>query len=194
MKPLLPFLTQLLPLLAFIVVDAFVTDVRISIAVAIAFALGQLAVTWVRSHRFEWFVLLDVALISVLGGLSIAFEDELFFKVKPALVEGVTLVMMVGLMLAPARFLVAYFSRQMPGRELGPEAVGLMKQMLGLMSACTVVHIGLVLYTAVASSKETWAFVSGPGFYLCLLPLGLFVWRARRSRRSAPDRQGVTTP
>jgi intracellular septation protein A len=186
LNPLMPFLTQLLPLLAFLVVDAFVTDVRISIAVAIAFAVVQLLVTWARARRFDWFVVLDVVLIAGLGGLSIALEDEFFFKLKPAIIEGVSVVVMLALVFAPARFLLAYLGRMVPNGSLGPEAVGMMKQLLWLMCACTVVHIALVLYTAVAATKETWAFVSGPGFYLCLLPLGAYVLRARRSPRKAP--------
>lgn len=180
MNPLTPFLTQLLPLLAFLVVDALVTDVRISIAVAVLFAVVQLIVTWARSRRFDWFVVLDVVLIVGLGGLSIALEDEFFFKLKPAIIEAVSVVVMLGLVLAPVRFLSAYLGRVVPNGQLGPDTLAVMKQLLVLMCVSTVVHIGLVLYTAVAATKETWAFVSGPGFYLCLLPLVLFVLRARR--------------
>lgn len=182
--PMAPFLTQLLPLIAFIAVDAFVTDVRISIACAVLFAVGQLAVTWVRRRRFEWLVLLDVGLIVGLGGLSIALQDERFFKVKPAIVEAVTIALLVGLLLAPGRFLLGYLGRVVPGRALGPEAVGALKSMLGLVCAATALHVGLVLYTAFYASRELWAFVSGPGFYLLLLPLGAaLAWRSRRKAR-----------
>jgi intracellular septation protein A len=176
-------LTQLLPLLVFIVVDAFVTDARWSIASAIVFAVGQLAFTWAKQRRFEWFIVLDVALIAGLGGISIAFDDEVFFKVKPAIIEAVGLVLLVGLLLAPERFLLAYLSRMTPGQELKAEAAAAMRSTLALLCGGTVVHIALVLYTAFRSSRPVWAFVSGPGFYVLVVPLMFGVPLARRLRR-----------
>ena len=140
------FLTQLLPLIVFIVVDSFVTDVRISIVAAILFAVGQMVFVYVRTRRFEWLILIDVGLIVALGGVSIAFDNELFFKVKPAIIEGLTIVFIAVLILAPGRFLLRYFGRMMPGMVFRPEALRMMKLMLGLICAGTAVHIGGVLY------------------------------------------------
>jgi len=193
MKPITLLLTQLLPLVVFVVVDAFVTDVRISIASAVLFAFGQLVLTWVRHRRFDWFVLLDVAVISVLGAISIAFDDEVFFEVKPAIVEGLTILLMVGLIAAPGRFLLRYLGRMTPGVTLRPEAVGTMKSMLAVMSVCVVLHVGAVLYAALRSTRQTWAFVSGPGFYIALLPMVVAVVIARRRSRNARARE-VKTP
>ncbi len=182
------FLTQLLPLIVFIIVDSFVEDVRISILAAVLFAGGQLVFVYVHSRRFEWLVLVDVGLIAALGGVSIAFDNELFFKVKPAIVEGVAIVFILALILAPGRFLLRYFGRMMPNMALSPEALRMMKVMLALICAGTAVHIGGVLYTAFCSSREVWAFVSGPGFYIIILPIGLVLGLVMRSRRKAQKR------
>lgn len=186
LNPMVLFLTQLLPLIVFIIVDSFVTDVRISIVAAIIFAVGQMAFVYVRSRRFEWLILVDVGLIAGLGGISIAFDNELFFKVKPAIIEGVAIVFILALILAPGRFLLRYFGRMMPGTTFRPEALKMMKLMLGLICAGTAVHIGGVLYTAFWSSREVWAFVSGPGFYIIVLPIAavpVIVMRLRRRAR-----------
>jgi intracellular septation protein A len=175
------FLTQLLPLVVFIVVDALVTDVRWSIACAVVFAVGQLGYTWLRQRRLDWFVLVDVGLIVGLGGVAIAFDNDLFFKVKPAIIEGLSIVLVVALVLAPDRFLLGYFGRMMP--TLRPEALGVMKSMLVWMALFTAVHVAAVLYTAFRSSKQTWAWVSGPGFYLLFIPIVLFVLVKRRAAR-----------
>lgn len=175
-------LLQVLPLLVFLLVDLLVDDVRISIAAAIGFAMVQLVVTWARRRRFDWFVVLDVALIAGLGGVSIALKDELFFKLKPAIVEGVTIVFMVGLLLAPTPFLTRYLERLTP-KPLGAEGLSLMRAMLAWGSAATAVHIVAVLYCAFFESKAVWAAVSGPGFYAAYLPvMGFLVWRARAKR------------
>lgn len=189
MNPLL-FLTQLLPLIVFIVIDSFVKDVRISILSAVLFAVGQLVFTYLKVHQFDWFVVLDVGLICAFGALSIALKNDLFFKLKPAIIEGATIVFMLALILARDQFLAGYFGRMMPGMRLKPEAIGLMKTMLGWMCVYVALHIGAILYTAFYSSRKVWAFVSGPGFYLVFIPIMAVVlgkrlslrWQARRNR------------
>jgi len=187
MSPL-TLLTQLLPVVVFIVVDALVTDVRISILCAVLFAVGQLAVTWVRRRRFDWFVVLDAGLVVFFGGVAIVSANDLFFKIKPAIIEGISAVLMLGLLVAPDRFLTGYFGRMMPGRPLRPEAIQAMKALLAWMALFTGLHIGAVVYTAFHSSKEVWASVSGPGFYLVFVPMVAWVWgkrvRARRAVRT----------
>jgi intracellular septation protein A len=173
-------LTQLLPLIVFIVVDALVTNPRISILCAVVFALGQLTYTWIKSRRLDWFVLVDVGLIVILGGLAIVSENDRFFKVKPAIVEGVSIVFMLALILAPDRFLIGYLRRTMP--QLRPEALGVMKSMLVWMSLYTALHVAAVLYTAFRASRQTWAWVSGPGFYLVLIPMVAFVLVKKRRK------------
>lgn len=178
-------LLQFLPLLVFAVVDGFVDDPRISIGAAVAFAAGQLAVTWLKTRRLDWFLVLDVALIVALGGVSIAFDNELFFKLKPALIEGLSVAFIVGLVFAPARLLIGYFGRFMPGVVLTPEALRPVKRLLLASSALVLLHIGAVVFTALRASKETWAFVSGPGFYLLLLPMFGLAWLQRRRNDKA---------
>ena len=182
-KPMLLFAAQILPLIVFIVLDSFVEDVRISIVAAIIFAACQMGFIYFLNRRIEWLVLVDVGLIAALGGVSIAFDNDLFFKVKPAIIEGLAVLLFAGLLLAPRPFLKRYFERMMPQAELPEQALDRMRPMLGLMIVCTIGHIGAVLYTAWYSSREVWAFVSGPGFYLSLLPLVLYVLAIRiRSR------------
>lgn len=183
MNRLSPALTQLLPLLVYIVVDTFVTDARISIGCAVAFAIGQLAYGYGKTRAVEWFVVLDLVLIVGFGGFSIVSGDELFFKLKPAIIEVFSLVFMLGLLVAPARFFEAYLGRFTPESAVHPDDTGVLKGMLGLMCGWMVLHIGAVLYTALYASKELWVFVSGPGFYLVLLPMGaVILWKRRGDR------------
>lgn len=190
MNPMFIF-SQLLPLLVFIIIDSFVKDVRISIISAIVFAIGQMIVTYLRLHQFDWFILVDVALITGLGVISIVLKNDLFFKLKPAVVEGVTILFMLALILASDRFLSGYFSRYMPGTSIGPEAIGMMKTLLGWMCLYVLLHIGAVLYTAYFSSKRVWAIVSGPGFYLVFIPVMIFVLIKALKNRNKPKQQAL---
>jgi intracellular septation protein A len=171
MNPMM-FLGQMLPLIVFIIVDALFNNVRISIVSAIVFAAGQLVFYYAKTGRFDWFVLLDVGLIIALGTIAIVFKNDLFFKVKPAVIEAAAIVFFLVLILSPDRFLFDYFGRMVPaGMVLKPAAIGTMKTMLLWMCGYILLHIGAVLYTAFYSSRKMWAFVSGPGFYLLFIPV-----------------------
>lgn len=183
-------LTQLLPLLVFLVVDAFVEDVRISIACAVVFAVGQLVFTWRRDRKVDWFVLLDVALIGALGAVSILSDDELLFRLKPAILEGVAAVFMLALILAPEGFLRGYLGRVMPAGALTPEALRRLRRLLAWMTLLVVCHLVVVVVCALGASRRTWALVSGPGFYLLFAPfLVAALVRFLRDRRRVDRRR-----
>jgi intracellular septation protein A len=184
MNPMM-LLGQMLPLLIFIIVDSIFNNIRTSIISAVVFAAGQLVFYFVKTGRFDWFVILDVALIAGLGAISIIFKNEIFFKVKPAIIEAATIIFFLALVVSPDKFLLDYFGRMMPsGMTLNPAAMGIMKKMLLWMCGYVVIHIGAVLYTAFYSSRKLWAFVSGPGFYVLFVPvMGVVLVKAIRKRR-----------
>ncbi|HEX2958933.1 MAG TPA: septation protein IspZ [Chitinispirillaceae bacterium] len=181
-------LGQMLPLIVFIIVDSFCNNIKISIISAVVFAAGQLLFFYLKTGGFDWFVLLDVGLIAGLGSISILLKNEMFFKVKPAIIEAATIIFMMVLIFSPDRFLLDYFGRMMPkGMALNPAAIGALKNMLLIMSGYIVVHIVAVLYTAKFSSRRMWAFVSGPGFYLLFIPIMAFVFLKKMgSRKNRP--------
>jgi intracellular septation protein A len=187
MSPMM-LLGQMLPLVVFIIVDALFNNIKASIISAIAFAVGQLFFFYRKTGQFDWFVLLDVGLIVGLGVVSIILKNDIFFKVKPAVIEAATIVFFLVLVLMPDRYLLGYFGRMMPaGMVLKPAAIGAMKTMLLWMCGYVFIHIGAVLYTAFYSSRKMWAFISGPGFYLLFIPVmaGLLVKNLRMRRKMA---------
>lgn len=177
-------LTQLLPLLVFLVVDAFVEDVRISILCAVVIAVGQLVLTWRRDRRVDWFVFLDVGLIAGLGAVSILSDDELLFRLKPAILEGVAVVFLLVLLGAPVGFLRGYLGRVMPAQALTPEALARLRRLMAFMTLLVLSHLVVVVVCAFHASRRTWALVSGPGFYLLFTPfLIAALLRFLRNRR-----------
>jgi intracellular septation protein len=183
-------IAQMLPLIIFLIVDMLFNNVRISILSAMAFAAVQLIMFYVKTGRFDWFVFVDVALIAGLGTVSIISKNDLFFKVKPAVIEGATIVFFLVLFFLPDRVLTGYFGRMLPkGMALNPAAIAMMKPMLLIMSVYVLVHIGAVLYTAFHASRKVWAFVSGPGFFLFFIPvMAVLYFRSLRRRRKNTSR------
>ena len=186
---LLQLFGQMLPLIIFIIVDMIFNDVKISIISAIGFAAAQLVLFFIKTGRFDWFVFVDVALIAGLGTISIVSKNDMFFKVKPAVVEAVAIVFFLVLVFLPDRFLFSYFSRMLPkGMTLNPAKISTMKSMLLFMSVYVLFHIGAVLYTAFHASRKVWAFVSGPGFFLLFIPvMAVLFFRTLRQRRTMAE-------
>ncbi|HEX3019895.1 MAG TPA: septation protein IspZ, partial [Chitinispirillaceae bacterium] len=169
----------------YIIVDSLCNNIRISIISAIVFAAGQLLFYYLKTGQFDWFVLLDVALIAGLGVISIISKNDMFFKVKPAIVEGATIIFMLVLIFLPDQFLYNYFGRMLPkGMSMNPAAIGTLKTMLLWMCGYIILHIGAVLYTAFYSSRRIWALVSGPGFYLLFIPMmvGILIKKMKRRK------------
>lgn len=184
-------LGQMLPLLVFIIVDSVYNNIRVSIISAILFAAGQLFFFYLKTGQFDWFVLVDVGLIALLGTISIISKNEMFFKVKPAIIEGVTIVFMLVLVFLPDNFLLNYFGRMMPkGMSLNPSAIGLLKTILLWLCFYTTLHIGAILYTAYFSSRRMWAIVSGPGFFLLFIPIMIGLLIKRNTLRRAQNKSG----
>jgi intracellular septation protein A len=177
---------QLLPILVFLVVDGLVEDPVWAIGAALAFVAFQTVVMLVRHRRFDWLILLDAALIGGLGAISLLSEDDLFFKLKPAIMEGLMVPLFLFLALGGPGLLQRYLERYTAGVTFRPEALPLLRRMLVLMSLLIAVHAGAVVLAALHMSRRAWGLVSGPGFYVLAVPiLGWTLYQRLKARRAA---------
>lgn len=183
-------LFQLLPILAFLLVDGLVQDPLWAIGAALTLVLAQAVVIYARERRLDGFVLFDVLLIGGLGAVSLVSKNELFFKLKPAIMEVVIVPFFLVLALGGERLLSGYFGRFLgKGMALHPQVLPLMRRLLGLMSVLVLLHAGAVVWAAYRADRQTWGWISGPGFYLVLLPVALWALfrRLRHGRAPAPE-------
>jgi intracellular septation protein A len=183
---------QFLPILVFLVVDAIVENTVISIIAAVLFTAVQTGITWYMSKKFDYFLLADLALIAVMGGISIATKDDSFFMIKPAIIEALCVPFLLFIVFAPGSFIARYFGRYMPpGRTLTAAAIPLLKRMLLVMAVYIVLHAMAIMYASRHASRKIWALVSGPGFYAVLLPVAAYVLiaRYRQSRGAEQNRE-----
>lgn len=162
LKKLLP---GFLPLFVFIAADE-IWGTEVGLIVAVVFGMGQLVFTLIREKRLDKFVLFDTGLIIVLGLVSILLENEIFFKIKPALI-GVILVAILGISaFTPHNFLLGMSKRYMKGIEMNQVQLKQMTTSIRIMFFIFLVHTALVFYSAFYMSKEAWAFISGGLFYI----------------------------
>ena len=83
-------LPGLVPLLIFILADE-IWGTMVGLYVALGFGIAEFLFYYIKDKIIDRFILLDTLLLIVLGAISIVFENDLFFKIKPALIEAILL-------------------------------------------------------------------------------------------------------
>jgi intracellular septation protein A len=183
--PVRILLIQMLPIIVFLVVDAFVEDPAWAIVSALVFVVFQAGWIFFRQRRFEWLILVDTALIGVLGGISLISDDDLFFKLKPAILEAVMVPLFLFLALGGNNVLNRFLQRYTAGIAIAPAVFPLLKKLMLGIALMVALHAGVVVLAALYMSRQAWGWISGPGFYLLLVPMFLYIqFYKRKLRRS----------
>ena len=164
LKRMLP---GLLPILIFILADEL-WGTTIGIYVAVAVGIIQLAFIGIKEKRIEKFVLIDTGLIVAMGGISVLLHDDIFFKLKPAIIE-IILAAVLGISAFSSKNLLMKMSeRYMKDVKFQDAQIQQMKQQVRELFYIVVTHIVLVVYSAYQLSNEAWAFISTGLFYIML--------------------------
>ena len=172
LKKLLP---GLIPLFIFILADE-IWGTKIGLYVALGFGIGEFLFYFIKDKFIDKFIILDTGLLIVMGAVSIALENDLFFKIKPALIE-VILLSIIGFSLwGPKNIIMVMSQRYMGEMNFNPEQEKLMRQNMLAMFWITSVHIILVILSALYMSKEAWLFISGGLFYILFAAYFAFLW------------------
>ena len=164
-KLLLQLLPGFIPLLAFIIADEL-WGTRIGLIVAITSGIIELTYYWIKDRKFDKFILFDTLLIIVLGVVSIVLENDVFFKIKPALI-GILMCVILGVsVFTPSNILLNMSKRYMKGVELNDQQYRQMKKSMKGIFWLFLGYVLLVLYSVWFMSNEAWAFISGGLFYI----------------------------
>jgi isopentenyldiphosphate isomerase/intracellular septation protein A len=186
LKSLLP---GLLPLVIFVGADAVFGE-TIGLYVGIGTGIVEFFYTLIKDKRADPFVAADTLLLAATGALSLVLNNDIFFKLKPAIIELVLVLAMGAMLVLPDSVLKGYIGRQLRGMTIPDSALPSMKKGLGLMLALIVLHAALTFYAAFALSTAAWGFVSGGLLYILFAVYalgGFFAGRAkaRKARASA---------
>ncbi len=176
LKKLLP---GFVPLFVFILADE-IWGTKIGLYVALAVGVGELLFIWIREKRFDKFILFDTLLLIALGGISILLNNDLFFKLKPGLIELILIVILGVSAFSPLNIIGLMSKRYMQNIEFNEAQVKQMRRSLKYLFYLFLLHTLLVFYATFYMSNEAWAFISGGLFYVIF---GLyFVFELARQR------------
>lgn len=159
------FTIGFIPLLIFIIVDEFY-GTRAGLIAAIAVGAAEFAFYYIRDRRIESFILFDVILIIAMGTVSILLDNEIFFKLKPALIELILLILLGIHAFSQKPLLLMMGKRFLKNITVNDLQMKMMQKMSRLIFFIILVHIILIVYAAYYMSKESWAFIAGGLFYI----------------------------
>jgi isopentenyldiphosphate isomerase/intracellular septation protein A len=162
LKKMLP---GLIPLLIFIIADE-IWGTMVGLYVALGFGIAEFLFYYIRDRIIDRFIFLDTLLLLALGAISIVFENDLFFKIKPALIEAILLAVIAFSLWGPRNIMMAMSERYMGEIRLDSTQEKSMRNSMLAIFWITVVHIILVIFSAFYMSKEAWFFISGGLYYI----------------------------
>ncbi len=164
---LLKLLPGFLPIVVFIIADE-VWGTTVGLYVAIGFGVVSLAYIYLKERRFDKFVLFDTLLIVVLGAVSLWLDNDVFFKLKPALIGVMMCALMAISVFTPKNLLMAMTQRYMGSMNFSNEQYQQLNRNFKRMFYVFVVYTVLVFYSVWFMSTEAWAFISGAFLYIVL--------------------------
>jgi isopentenyldiphosphate isomerase/intracellular septation protein A len=161
-KKLLP---GFIPLFVFIAIDE-IWGTRAGLVAALVIGVAEMGWIGIKEKRFDGFVLFDTGLLLILGSISLWLDNDIFFKLKPGLVELILCAVIAVSAFSKMNIVGMMTQRYMKDLELDEQQMAQFRKTLQLMFFVFLIHTLIVFYSAFYLSKEAWAFISGGLFYI----------------------------
>lgn len=162
LKKLLP---GFIPLFVFIAIDE-IWGTRAGLIAALVIGVSEMIWIWIKEKRFDKFVLFDTALLVVLGSVSIILDNDIFFKLKPGLVELILCAVLGVSAFSKLNIIGLMTQRYLKEMEMNEQQMAQFRKTMQTMFFVFLFHTLLVFYSAFYLSKEAWAFISSGLFYV----------------------------
>jgi len=154
-----------IPIVAFIIADE-VWGTFYGLLVAIGIGVIELTYGLIKYRKTDRFVILDVGLLLMLGGVSLIFDNDIFFKIKPGIIN-LIITGLIGYSAFSKNNIVFMMSkRYIKGMEINPYQMWLMKGSMVRLFWILLVYSLLTLAAAFIPQKRVWDFMAGPGMFV----------------------------
>jgi isopentenyldiphosphate isomerase/intracellular septation protein A len=162
LKKLLP---GFIPLFVFIAADE-IWGTKVGLFVAVGVGIAEMLYIAIKEKRFEKFVLFDTLLLVVLGAVSILLDNDIFFKLKPGLIELILVAVLAVSAFSKVNIIGLMGQRYLKETSFNDAQMAQMRRSLKVLFYIFAGHTILVLYATFFLSKGAWAFISGGLFYI----------------------------
>ena len=181
LKKLLP---GFIPLFVFIAIDE-IWGTTAGLVAALVIGVAELLWIGIKEKRFDKFVLFDTLLLVILGGVSILLENDIFFKLKPGLVELILCAVLAVSAFSQVNIIGVMTQRYMKDFQMNEGQLKQLRDSMKMMFFVFFAHTLLVFYAAFYMSKEAWVFISGGLFYMLFGLIFIYeYWSQKRKQKS----------
>lgn len=167
------FSRGMFPILIFIIIDEFY---GLFAGIIGAFILGiiEILFVWFKEKQFDKFILFDTTLILVFGTISLITDNDLFFKIKPAVIQVLLLIMLALMIFTNGSLLQGVMKRYHKGIIVDNNQLKKMQKSMIPLFLIIFLHTILVFYSAIFMSTKAWGFITKGLFYIILAVY--FLW------------------
>jgi isopentenyldiphosphate isomerase len=162
LKKLLP---GFIPFFVFIAADE-IWGTKTGLFVAVGVGIFEMIWVYFKERKFDKFILFDTLLLVALGAVSILLDNDLFFKLKPGLIELILVAVLAISAFSKVNLVKLMGKRYLKGAEFNEAQIAKMRKSLKTLFYIFSAHTLLVFYATFFMSKEAWAFISGGLFYI----------------------------
>ena len=188
LKKLLP---GFIPLFVFIAADE-IWGTKTGLFVAVGVGIAEMRWIGIREKRFDRFILFDTLLLVALGAVSILLDNDIFFKLKPGLIELVLVIILAISAFSRLNIVGLMSKRYMKDAEFSEAQVAQMRKSLKSLFYIFAAHTLLVFYATFFMSKGAWAFISGGLFYILFGVYFLYeLFRQKRNQKKLANEEWV---
>lgn len=154
------FFAGLLPVIAFTLIEEYYGVIAGLIA-GMVFGVGEVCWELYKYKKVQKMTLFGNGLLIVLGVISLISSEGIWFKLQPAIMEGVFALVLWGSVLA-GKPLLSYLAEQQ-GHQLPELIKSRMKGITFRSGLFFAAHAGLAVWAALAWSTTNWALLKGIG-------------------------------
>lgn len=185
------FFAGLLPVIAFTLIEEYYGVVAGLIA-GMVFGVGEVFWELYKYKKVQKMTLFGNGLLVVLGLISLISSEGIWFKLQPAVMEGVFALILWGSVIL-GKPLLSYLAEQQ-GHQLPEIIKSRMKGITFRSGLFFAIHAGLAVWAALAWSTTSWALLKGIGltvsFILYLFAEGFLLRKLVLNKTSQDHSQG----
>ncbi|HPE75975.1 MAG TPA: NUDIX domain-containing protein [Draconibacterium sp.] len=179
LKKLLP---GFIPLFVFIAADE-IWGTKIGLFVAVGVGIAEMLWVGFKEKRFDKFILFDTLLLVVLGAVSILLDNDIFFKLKPGLIELILVAVLAVSAFSKVNIIGLMGQRYLKDAQFNDAQMAQMRKSLKSLFYIFTAHTLLVFYATFFMSKTAWAFISGGLFYILFGVYFLFEFYRQKKKQ-----------
>jgi len=159
---------SLAPVIAFIYVDEYYGP-KAGVVAGITLGILETMFLYLTERHIDKFSLGSTLLILVMGSMSLATGNQLFFKLKPAIVNIVMVMLLIGSSIIRKPIMLLFAKKQF-GENFTPNQY-MLSYFSGInwrLSLLLIFHTVLIVYSALYMSNATWGFITKGGSFILM--------------------------